>query len=166
VARRGSGVRIIAPPPPVVRNSERLTRDDIRIDFKARTATCAAAVTTTDHRWVYSKDYNTTVSYYRWPKQTCRACPLRTACCGDVDGGRRIRLHAYERQLRQARIDWADSTTRDKYRTRSQCERLIHRAVRHGGRKAAGWGLATAHLQAHTIVCACNLALLARVMAN
>lgn len=165
LVRRENGVRIVAPPPAVPGDSERLTRDRFRIDFETKTATCAAGVTTTDHSWVYSKDYNTTVSYYRWPKQICRDCPLRRRCCGDVQGGRRIRLHAYERELRQARIDWADPAMRQAYRARSQGERLVHRVVRHGGRNAGAWGLSAAHLQAHAIVCGCNLALLARALA-
>ena len=49
---------------------------------------------------------------------------------------------------------------------RSQCERLVNQMTRHGCRRARGWGLGSAQLQAHLIAMRCNLQLLARVLAK
>jgi hypothetical protein len=158
------GIRIVAPPPPNTsrRREDALGRDDIDIDFEAHTATCAAGITTDDHSRVWSKDYQREVSTYRWPKEVCNTCHLRSRCCGNRQGGHRIRLHAYEQELRQARKEWQDPQVRELYRRRSECERLVNQMTRHGARRARGWGLGSAQLQAHLIAMRCNLQLLAR----
>jgi len=160
------GVTIVAPPPPQPkRRGDALRRDDIEIDFEAHTATCAAGITTDDHRRVWSNDHQCETSAFRWDKKVCAACPLRQRCCGKRQGGHYIRLHPHEQQLRQARKDWQDPQTRELYRQRSQCERLVNQMTRHGGRRARGWGLSSAQLQAHLIAMRCNLQLLARALA-
>lgn len=160
-------VKIVAPPPP--RNQRRedgLGRESIDIDFEAHTATCAAGITTDDHRCVWSSEHKYDVSAFSWPKKQCAACPLRQRCCGDRQGGHHVRLHPHEQELRQARKDWQDPEVRELYRRRSQCERLVNQVVRHGGRRARGWGQGSAQLQAHLIAMRCNLQLLARAMAQ
>ena len=161
------GVKLVAPPPPNNTKGREgaLTREDIDIDFEANTATCAAAVTTDDHKRVWSKEHGCEVSTFRWPKEQCKACPLRSRCCGNRQGGHRIRLHAHEEQLRQARKDWQDPKIRELYRRRSECERLVNQMTRHGARRARSWGMASAQLQAHLIAMRCNLQLLARALA-
>lgn len=163
--QREIGVKLVAPPPPRNKREGALTRETIDIDFEAKTATCAAGVTTNDHKHVWSKDHGCAVSTYRWPKQVCASCDLRSLCCGDRQGGHRIRLHAHEEQLRQARQDWTDPTVRDLYRRRSECERLVNQMTRHGARRARSWGLRSAQLQAHLIAMRCNLQLLAQALA-
>jgi hypothetical protein len=162
------GVRLVAPPPPNTskRREDALTREDIDIDFEAHTAICAAGVTTDDHERVWSKDYQREVSTFRWPKEVCNTCPLRSRCCGDRQGGYRIRLHAYEQRLRQARKEWQDPQVRELYRRRSECERLVNQMTRHGARRARGWGLGSTQLQAYLIAMRCNLQLLARALAK
>lgn len=161
------GVRLVAPPPPTSKSrNDALSRQDIIIDFDARTATCAAGVTTDDHERVWSKEHQCEVSTFRWPKQVCNTCPLRDRCCGNRQGGHRIRLHPHEQELRQAREDWQDPEVRELYRRRSQCERLVNQMTRHGARRARGWGLGSAQLQAHLIAMRCNLQLLARALAE
>ena len=96
----------------------------------------------------------------------CNACPLRERCCGNRQGGLHVRLHPHEQELRQAREDWQDPQIRELYRRRSQCERLVNQMTRHGCRRARGWGLGSAQLQAHLIAMRCNLQLLARVLAK
>jgi hypothetical protein len=161
-----SHIHLLAPPPANTRPKERLGRGSVEIDFAARTATCAAGVTTDDHAMVWSSEHKLHVSSYRWPKDVCRDCPLREECCGKRQGGHRVRLHPYERELRQAREDWSCLEVRTAYRRRSECERLVHRATRHGARRARSWGLRNAQLQAHAIAMACNLKLLARAIAD
>jgi len=161
------GVEIVAPPPPTSkRRDNALTRADISLDFEAHRATCAAGMITDDHRRVWSKDHQCEVSAYHWPKEVCNACPLRERCCRNRQGGFRVRLHPHEQELRQAREDWQDPKVRELYRRRSQCERLVNQMTRHGCRRARGWGLGSAQLQAHLIAMRCNLQLLARALAK
>ena len=160
-------VKIVAPPPPITqRREDGLRREDILVDFEAHTATCAAGITTDDHRRVWSNEHQCQVSAFSWPKKQCAACPLRQRCCGDRQGGHHVRLHPHEQELRQARQDWQDPEVRELYRRRSQCERLVNQVVRHGGRRSRGWGLGSAQLQAHLIAMRCNLQLLARAFAE
>ena len=166
VCQHLTGVGILAPPPPVNRPKDTLGRYDTDIDFDSMTATCVAGVESTDWVWVYSKEHGVHVPSFRWPKETCYACGQRSACIGKRQGGRRMRLHAYEQELRQAREDWKSPAVRARYRKRSECERLVNEPIRHGGRQARGFGLGAANLQAHVIVMRCNLGLLARRLAE
>jgi hypothetical protein len=161
------GVKLVAPPPPGKKTQpDALTRDDIDINFDACTATCVAGVVVSQHELVWSKDYQCRVFAIAWPKQTSIACPLRERCNGNRSSGHRIRLHPHEQQLRQARKDWQDPEVRELYRKRSQCERLVNQMTRHGARRARGWGLGGANLQAHLIAMRCNLQLLAKTLAK
>jgi len=143
-----------------------LGRYDTDIEFDSMTATCVVGVKSDDWVWVYSKEHRVHVPSFRWPKETCYDCRHRSACIGKRQGGRHMRLHAYERELRQAREDWKDPAVRTRYRKRSECERLVNEPIRHGGRRARGFGLGAANLQAHVIVMRCNLGLLARKLAE
>jgi len=158
-------VKLVAPPPPHKSGALTLGRESIVVDFDAQTATCAAGVTTDDHQRVFSNEYACQVSVYRWPVEICRDCKMAASCNGSRQGGHCVRLHPHEQELRQAREEWGQLEVRELYRTRSQCERLVHRAVQHGARRARSHGLASAHLQAHTIVIVANLKLLARAFA-
>ncbi len=149
------------PPPP-----GRLDREAIQIDFDARTATCAAGVCTDDCVWLWSEKYQHYTFKFRWSVETCRSCHLRQACMGKAIRGHRLLLNPFEQQMRQARKDWQEPDVRETYRKRSQCERLVNQMTRHGARRARAWGLRAAHLQAHLIAMRCNLALLARTLAE
>ncbi|MCA9673160.1 MAG: transposase [Myxococcales bacterium] len=160
-------VEIIAPPPPVEKRADdALTRQDIDIDFEAKTATCAAGKTTDDHRRVWSNDYNRVVSAFRWSNDDCAQCSLRQRCQGKRQSGHHIRLHPHEQHLRQARANWSDAEYREMYRKRTQGERLVNRMTRHGARQARSHGLAKANLQAHLIAMRANLQLLAIAIAD
>ena len=71
-----------------------------------------------------------------------------------------LKLHPYEQEVRRARQQWDNPNTREPYRVRSQCERLVNQVARQGGRQARAFGL----LQAHAIAMRCNLALFAKQM--
>jgi hypothetical protein len=160
-------VKLVAPPVSPRLRSDKLTREDFKIDFVAQTATCPAGVTTDDHVRLWSTDYNTEASTYRWPIDKCKDCPLRPRCCAHpCDRRKSLRLHPHEQNLRQARADWNDPQIRKMYRQRSQFERLVNQMVRHGARRARAWGIRSAQLQAHLIAMRCNLQLLARALAQ
>ena len=91
---------------------------------------------------------------------------MHERCQGKRQGGKRIRLHPHEQELRQARHDWLSPEFRQLYRKRSQWERAVNQMVRHGCRLARSWGLGSAQLQAHLIAMRCNLQLLTRVLAR
>jgi hypothetical protein len=161
------GVALLAPPPSMPRSGDdKLTRDDIHIDFVENIATCAAGVQTNNHRTIWANTYNCRVSYFKWPKKTCDSCRLSERCRGKRTGGHHIRLHPLEEELRQQRKEWQDPEARHAYRTRSQCERLVNQVTRHGGRQARAFGLRAAQLQAHLIAIRCNLQLLAKALAK
>lgn len=160
------GVEIIAPPPPITsKRPGALGRDDFEFDFETMTALCPANVAANRHEQVFSKDSDSMVHAFTWHKKDCATCSLHQRCQGKRQGGKRIRLHAHEQELRKARQDWLDPDVRRLYRQRSQCERLVNQMTRHGARRARSWGLGSAQLQAHLIAIRCNLQLLAKTLA-
>jgi hypothetical protein len=166
LGQRLLGVRILSPPPPVTTGKGKLGKEHIHIDFATWTATCAAGETTATWAWSRSSSYDVSVRRFKWPTSVCKACRFQDACCGKRRGGRWIKLHPHERELRAAREDWQDATIRTLYRKRAECERLVNEPIRHGGRQARAFGLGAANLQAHVIVVRCNLGLLARKLAE
>ncbi len=167
VLKKIDGVDLFAPPPPVTSvRKGMLSRSDIAIDFDTSTATCAAGITTSLASFIWSREYGAAVPCYRWPAATCNPCALRACCRGKQRGGHRVLLHPFERELRAARQLWQIPDVREAYRARSQCERLVNEMTRHGGRKVGAPGLGYARQQAHLIATRCNLALLARQLAQ
>ena len=160
------GVHVLAPPPVGGHAEGRLGKQDFNVDFDTMTVTCPQGVvaTTKDERW--SAEQGRAVERFRWDRSVCDACPLREQCLGKGRRSKEIELHPYERELRQAREDWAKPEVREAYKQRNQHERLINQLVRHGARRARAWGLAAANLQVHTIAMTCNLTLLARRLAQ
>jgi hypothetical protein len=164
--RTQQSVALVAPPLAPTAAKGKMGRDAFRIDFDTQQATCAAGVTVGNPRRVFSPEHQRDTWQYDWPREVCQGCPQREPCNGARTSGHRIRLHPYEQELRAARAAWEQPATRDTYRERSQCERLLSRMVQHGARKARTWGLAAAHLQAHCIATMCNLGLLAKALAQ
>ncbi len=159
------GVELLAPPPPVPDKDGSLCKRSFVIDFEGRKATCSNNVTTDDFRFFWSADQGVHAPLFVWSKKSCDVCPLSQACRGKEKGGRRLQLHPYERELRAAREAWKDPRVRQAYRARTQCERLVNQVTRYGGRRARAFGLRNAQLQAHSIVAAANLRLLAKALA-
>lgn len=164
--RTQQSVQLVTPPLAPTAAKGKMGRDTIRIDFDTQQATCANGVTVGNPRQVFSREHQRDTWDYTWPSEVCQQCPLREPCNGSSSTGHRVRLHPYEQELRAARADWEQPATRDLYRERSKCERLLHRMIQHGARKARAWGLAAAHLQAHCIATICNLGLLAKALAQ
>jgi hypothetical protein len=164
ITQRVSDVTLIAPPPPVNGKDGKIGKGDISIDLEAQRVTCANGIVTSDIRFVWSSDHGVHVPRVAWPKAACDACTLSPQCRGKEKGGRRMMLHPYENELRAARVSWADATTRTVYRTRTQCERLVHQLTRNGGRQIRAFSLQYAQRQAHAIAAASNLRLLARAL--
>ena len=101
------------------------TVDDFTVDEDAGTVGCPAG-----HTRPISK---TRVASFG---ALCGDCPLRKQCTKSKTG-RKIVLHERDRELRQARGDWAaDPELRDKYRTfRPNVERVVSQIANRGGRR-------------------------------
>lgn len=164
-------VGIVAPPPASHgRPSDKLSKNEFDIDFQAMTASCPSGRTTADARRVLhatSERTRPTVRFF-WSKESCKGCARAERCPTSSPDGRgrhSILLHADEEEVRAARREWEDPEIREAYRTRSQCERLVHKLTRRGGRQARQWGLAAARQQAYVIAASTNLLLLAKALA-
>lgn len=163
---RFPGVHVLAPPPVGGHVEGRLPKQDFAVDFEAMTATCPNGVTTAAKDDFWSDEHQRTAWRFRWDRATCGVCPLRDQCLGKGRRSKELKLHPFERELRKAREDWAEPAVREAYRQRGQHERLIHQLVRHGARRARGWGMGSANLQAHAIAMSANLTLLAQRLAE
>jgi hypothetical protein len=86
-------------------------------------------------------------------------------CFAESQRSRLLVLHSEHEELVLLRQRWEEPGTREQYRLRAQCERLVNQVVRNGGRQARAFGLQSATLQAYVAVGSCNLALLAKVLA-
>ncbi len=166
VAEYALGVKLLAPPPAASRARKSVSKAHFGVDFEAGMVTCPAGQATSDFDMRPAIGHDVLVRAYRWPKEVCGGCALRQSCLGKSKGGKRLRLHPYEQQLREATAGWKDPEVRCQYRVRTQCERLVDRMTRHGARHADAWGLGAANFQAHCIGMACNLELLARKLAT
>lgn len=164
VTARLYGVTLVAPPPPVSGKDGTIGKHNVTADFEAGRFTCAHGVVTEVVRYVWTSEHGMRVPCVVWPTAACNACPLSTRCRGKETGGRRMLLHPYERELRAARVAWSDPATRVRYRTRTQCERLVHQLTRYGGRHARAFGLRAAQLQAHLLAGVSNLHLLGQAL--
>jgi len=166
------GVTMVAPPPKADRG-EGLGKADFDIDFDTMTATCPGGVSTST--WKYTKQKDERVPTFCWPVGSEGACTCRQDCPAhrrtqtktgrDLAPRRRLPLHPQEQDLRAIREQWKRPDLRQKYRLRSQGERLVREMTRRGARRAAAWGLAAAEFQARCIAAANNLRLLAARLA-
>lgn len=157
-------VEVIAPAPPAKEKTNGYSRNDFAVDVARGRAVCPQGRENDGLRMAWSSDFDMHYPMFTWKNRTCADCPSRQACNGKRSGGKALAVHPYEAEVRLARQRWANPDVRQIYRTRSQCERLINQAVRHGGRQARSFGLTLAQLQAHLIAMRCNLAVLAKRM--
>lgn len=166
------GVTLLAPP--VKTGDNPGGKVDFDIDFAHMVATCPGGVATADWRPV-KKDGEPTQAF-QWPKSSQPDCTCSDRCLvhkprKKKDGSPappslRLALHPQEEALRGVRADWERSEVRQRYRQRSQGERLIHSMTRRGARQANAWGLHSARLQAYCIAAVNNLKLLACKLAE
>jgi len=168
-----TGVTLLAPPLKVATNVP--GKADVDIDFVAGTATCPGGVSTGAVILTTNEDGRPRQTFL-WPKGSegdcscAKACPVhrsRKTRKGETRGPRRrVDLHPDEQELRRLRAEWATPAVRERYRARSQGERLIHELTRRGARQASGWGLRHASLQAHCVGLASNLRVLGLKLAG
>lgn len=157
LTRELNGVDILAPPQALRTRPGRFGAKDFIVDVPGGTATCPAGLTvelkqSPKNRW------------FSWGRAACRECELRPKCLTEKTPYKTIPIHPYHEELTAIRGRWDDPATRETYRRRSQCERLVNEAVRRGCRQARAWGLQAAEQQAHVAAIGNNLALLAKAV--
>lgn len=165
------GIKLLAPPVKVTDNPG--GKADFDIDFVGMIATCPGGVVTTD--WRPAKQDGESTQAFKWPKGSQSECACSDRCLvhkprkkddSPAPPTLRLVLHPQEKALRAVRAEWERSEVRQRYRQRSQGERLIHSMTRRGARQANAWGLHSARLQAYCIAAVTNLKLLARKLAE
>lgn len=157
-ARRLEDVDVLAPPQPVTRKPDRFSSEDFDLDVAAGRATCPNGVTVELKRSPKSR-------YFTWRKSDCNACPVRTCCVSDRTPRKTILINPNYEEIQEIRKRWDDPVVRDRYRRRTQGERLVNEHVRRGCRRARAWGLKAATSQAYVAAMGGNLALLAKRLA-
>lgn len=158
------GVRVLAPPVAMSRKGDGLGKEDFAIDFDAMRATCPGGVTTSD--WKMAKEGEAETPMFTWSRESSAECACADKCPVHRDRRRHLKLHPLERELREIRADWEKPETRKRYRRRTEGERLMREMTRRGARRAGGWGIDGASLQAHCAGAVHNLGLLARHLAT
>jgi hypothetical protein len=164
VMRASLSVELVAPPPAAQVKANGFAAKDFDQDIARGQATCPRGHHAKALRMSWSSEHGMHFPLFTWDKKTCAQCDAHEACVGKRRGGKVLKLHPYEQEVRRARQQWDNPDTREIYRVRSQCERLVNQVVRHGGRQSRAFGLQSAQLQAHAIAMRCNLALFAKQM--
>lgn len=169
----GTGVTLLAPPLSISK-TEGLGKQDFPVNFETMTATCPGGVPTNTTKLTKREDGRMGQTF-SWPKGSEAQCTCADVCPAHrrpslKAGGtrtplRRLLLHPDEQELRRLRDEWKTPEIRQRYRLRTQGERLIHEMTRRGARNASGWGLTHATVQAYCIAAVNNLRLLARRLA-
>lgn len=136
-----------------------LTKRDFKIDLDNNAVTCPQGQTTTTYSLV--KDPSGSgerVQQFRFPAETCQACPLKQQC-GSVTAkgrGRLVPLNRYEREIQDAQAYNATPGAKVMLRKRSAIERLISHLVRMGMRHARFFGMHMVEYQALMTAAAYN----------
>lgn len=159
LARELDGVDILAPPQPVRLRSGRFGAKDFDVDVPGGSATCPAGLTVELKQGPRKR-------WFSWRRAACRECELRAQCLTPKTPYKTLPIHPYHEEIAAIRERWDEPATREAYRSRCQCERLVNEAVRRGCRKATAWGLKAAEQQVYIAALGSNLALLAKVVAK
>lgn len=156
---RDRGVEIYAKTPtPSTRGA--IGKHEFEIDLDGMKITCPAGKTTSQYTLVKDADgSDQMVPNFKFHKDVCQACPLTDRCNSQTrnGGGRRVRLSAYEKEIREARAFNATARGKQILRARSAIERLISHLVRMGMRHARFFGMCMVQFQALMTAAAYNL---------
>ncbi len=157
-ASKEAGVQVWTKPPRCASRGA-IPKREFDIDIERMIVTCPAGKTTTEHTWVGAKQEVGPVPQFRFARQDCQACELRTTCSGaTAKGGRRtIRLSPYEREHQQTRSFAESPRGQQVLRSRSSIERLISHLVRMGMRHARFFGMKRVQLQAFLVAATYNI---------
>ncbi|MCB0360345.1 MAG: transposase, partial [Bdellovibrionales bacterium] len=155
------GVTPLTPAAPETLSATQFATMDFGVDLARLRAVCPAGVATDDSYLRPATSDDVPARVFRWSCSDCQRCPISELCLKQSKR-KVLELHPYEKELRETRDAWSDEAFRALYKRRSEFERLINETVRHGGRQARAFGLASANLQAELIVAANNLRLLSR----
>lgn len=111
-------ITLVAPAPPPGRKAGKFTTADFAIDVVNHRVTCPAGHTVSPKR----QDRPARRIQFRFPAETCAACPLRNSCT-DAARGRTITIGPHHGLLQQARTQRWTPEFRHRYRQRARVER-------------------------------------------
>ena len=149
-------IDLIGPLAPVVTPQDRLpegiTWEQFNIDIEQGLATCPNGY------WVKKGKADGEVIRFKFPKEVCLACPLRSHCCTGK-GGRTLGVSQYFPELKAARSRQKTKDFKDDYhKHRSGVEGSLSALVRGNGLRVGRYiGQRKRHLQAVFTGCAANL---------
>lgn len=158
------GVVLTGPlPADTSRQARTGTRFDLAsftIDFDAREARCPQGVTST--MWSSTRDSKSgnPVFVARFPRQACRACPVREQCTTSTRHGRQLMFAPREQHeaLQAARAEQRTDAWKQRYDVRAGVEGTIHQAVSTTGvRRSRYRGQPKTHLANVCAAAAINL---------
>lgn len=154
--RRGVEMRA-KPPRPSTKTA--IPKQQFHIDLQQMTVTCPAGQTATEPSLYFDKDCGLQAPMFRFAKQQCQPCALKSLCCAaTAKGGRRvIKLSPYEKELIDSRAFSQTDEGKRLLRSRSAVERLISHLVRMGMRHARFFGMKRTQMQAFFVAAAYNL---------
>ncbi|MFF4410818.1 IS1182 family transposase [Streptomyces sp. NPDC001404] len=150
-AATGYDVTLLGPMRPITPSRHRpgFTKQDFRIDWQARTATCPRGMTSPP--WKDTLLDGQPRYSVRFPRAVCRACEDRLACAAGTDGrGRHLILMPRPLQEIQNRTRTEQETPawQARYAMRAGCEATVSETVHaHGLRNCRYRGLAKTHVQ-------------------
>jgi transposase len=133
------------------------SKDRFEIDQEAMSCRCPAGQLT--HNLVHQ---NTRKRSFRFPAQTCAACPLRAECYSlHSHRGREVTVHPQEQLLAQARARQRSPGFQQLWRHRQAVEHRVARLVQLGMRQARYRGRRKTLFQALLTAAVANLTLVA-----
>lgn len=126
IAMRDAGVTVVSKPPSP-QKSDYFTKDAFAIDFKARTITCPAKVTTP------------LASKVQFPRKACRTCNLHARCTSATR--RSLSVHPQEQWYREMASELSTPQGRARRRERTPVEHGLAHVGAIQGRRARYRGL-------------------------
>ncbi len=149
-------VDLISPVPETTNAHGNYSKDEFDIDLEAGEVTCPADRTTDE--WVWARDgEGRKVKTYKFDKQDCDACPVRSECTSAVNG-RNITLNYHEEKLQEDRAYQEGEEFQEKYPRRAECERKVDEVMnRHGMRQSRYIGKRKTRMQMSWTAAVVNL---------
>lgn len=139
-------------------NRGAISKRKFDIDLDAMQVRCPAGQATETFTWIKAGDER--VRCFRFAKETCLSCPLRSECSSDTAKGTRGRvviLATHEEELQRLKVFNESERGPALLRKRSAVERLISHLVRLGMRHARFFGMQKVQFQAFMTAAAYNL---------
>ncbi len=136
-----------------------IPKREFDIDVEPMRVTCPAGQYTDDYSMNQVVKNQEPVPVFRFAKNVCQKCELKSRCCSaTAKGGRRlVRLSPYEPELQKNSAFSETPRGRSVLRSRSAIERLISHLVKMGMRHGRFFTMNRVQFQAYMVAAAYNL---------